>query len=135
MYNKKIYIRENGENKEIDDGRNIRDILLTNKFYPEQINVLEDVLNSIRNSSYGIGEFDFIYICQLKKYLYERAKESYEQRNLLEAFLEIENMFAEIRSKNRDMFRSESEGVNDSLNKLELLIKKFIEEFKKVHNL
>ena len=65
MTNCKIYIRENGESKPIEDGSILKQIF-SQRFYPSDIKQLEYDLKKIKNCNYLPDEIDFMYLKELK---------------------------------------------------------------------
>lgn len=67
MTNCKVYIRENGESKPIEDGIILKQIF-SQRFYPSDIRSLENDLKSISKTEniYHLNLIDFMYLKELR---------------------------------------------------------------------
>lgn len=75
MVNCKVYTRENGESKPIEDGSILKE-KFSQRFYSSDIKQLEHNLEKIKNYNYRPDEIDFMYLKELKIFLEEHSKEN-----------------------------------------------------------
>jgi len=140
MTNCKIYIRENGESKPIEDGSILKQIF-SQRFYPSDIKQLEYDLKKIKNCNYLPDEIDFMYLKELKFFLEEQSKESIlsDYEDLLSKFKSIVEKIEKIK-RNQSLGNLEGKSISllddNNIRKLqdELsgLIDDFINQYKKV---
>lgn len=140
MTNCKIYIRENGESKPIEDGIILKQIF-SQRFYPYDIKQLEYDLEKIKNCSYLPDEIDFMYLKELKMFLEEQSKESIlsDYEDLLSKFKSIVEKIEKIK-RNQSLGNLEGKSISllddNNIRKLqdELsgLIDDFINQYQKV---
>lgn len=87
MTNCKIYIRENGESKPLEDGSRLKEIF-SQRFYPSDIRGLENDLKNILESEnlYHPDLIDFMYLKELRVFLIKQFEEynSSEYRALID---------------------------------------------------
>lgn len=140
MTNCKIYIRENGESKPIEDGSILKQIF-SQRFYPSDIKQLEYDLKKIKNCNYLPDEIDFMYLKELKIFLEEQSKESIlsDYEDLLSKFKSIVEKIEKIK-RNQSLGNLEGKSISllddNNIRKLqdELsgLIDDFINQYQKV---
>lgn len=104
IVNCKVYIRENGESKPIENGIILKQII-SQRFYPTDIKQLEYDLKKIKNCSYLPDEIDFMYLKELKMFLEEQSKES-----ILSDYGDLISKFRLIVKKIEKLKRSQSLG-------------------------
>ena len=140
MTNYKIYIRENGESKPIEDGSMVKKIF-SQRFYPSDIKQLEHDLEKIKNYNHRPDEIDFMYLKELKIFLEEQSKESilsgYE--NLLTKFNLIVKKIEELRRKKllgnlegKSISLLDDNNIRKLQDELSGLIDDFINQYRKV---
>lgn len=140
MTNCKIYIRENGESKPIEDGSILKQIF-SQRFYPSDIKQLEYDLKKIKNCNYLPDEIDFMYLKELKIFLEEQSKESIlsDYEDLLSKFKPIVEKIEKIK-RNQSLGNLEGKSISllddNNIRKLqdELsgLIDDFVNQYQKV---
>lgn len=138
----KIYQRSNGESIPINDGRDIREKFLINKFDPKNIQNLEKDFEKLNNVRFNPDHIDVLYLKSLKEYLEERSIGRNPEFTALSCSLtEIANLYETIkRQQARGNISGESISVLDSSSVLENLsllsgkIKMFLTKYKEVHN-
>lgn len=140
MTNCKIYIRENGESKPIEDGSILKQIF-SQRFYPSDIKQLEYDLKKIKNCNYLQDEIDFMYLKELKIFLEEQSKESIlsDYEDLLSKFKSIVEKIEKIK-RNQSLGNLEGKSISllddNNIRKLqdELsgLIDDFLNQYQKV---
>lgn len=140
MTNCKIYIRENGESKPIEDGSMVKKIF-SQRFYPSDIKQLKHDLEKIKNYNHRPDEIDFMYLKELKIFLEEQSKESilsgYE--NLLTKFNLIVKIIEELRRKKllgnlegKSISLLDDNNIRKLQDELSELIDDFINQYRKV---
>lgn len=142
-----IYIRQNGESKQISSGIEIRRQFFTAKFYPEHIDQLELELENIRDYEYKGSELDIIYIRYLGAYLNELKKNSKEETKavidtLILQFHAMADIIAEV-NRSRAVIHSatgipplsNSSDLKSKYEKLKEIVGDFITKFKGFHNI
>ncbi len=140
MLNCKIYIRENGESKPIEDGSILKQIF-SQRFYPSDIRSLENELKNILESEnlYHPDLIDFMYLKELRVFLIQRFEESNSSKyiDLINKLHLISEKIEEFSKKPligilKDMpigiFKEERNIKKD----LEILINNFIYDYQKV---
>jgi len=140
MTNCKIYIRENGESKPIEDGIILKQIF-SQRFYPSDIRSLENDLKSISKTEniYHPDLIDFMYLKELRVFLIQRFEESNssEYINLIYKLHLISEKIEEFHKKPLDR-NSEGSSISildeekDIKYDLETLIIDFINQYQKV---
>ncbi len=140
MTNCKIYIRENGESKPIEDGIILKQIF-SQRFYPSDIRSLENDLKSISKTEniYHPDLIDFMYLKELRVFLIQRFEESNssEYINLIYKLHLISEKIEEFNKKPLDR-NSEGSSISildeekDIKDDLKTLIIDFINQYQKV---
>ena len=140
MTNCKIYLRENGESKPIEDGIILKQIF-SQRFYPSDIRSLENDLKSISKTEniYHPDLIDFMYLKELRVFLIQRFEESNssEYINLIYKLHLISEKIEEFNKKPLDR-NSEGSSISildeekDIKDDLETLIIDFINQYQKV---
>lgn len=140
MTNCKIYIRENGESKPLEDGSRLKKIF-SQRFYPSDIRQLEDDLKKIKDYKYRPDEIDFMCLKELKIFLEEQSKETIlsDYEDLLSKFRLIAEKIEQLKL-NQSLGNLEGKSISllddDNMKKLQdelsELIDDFINQYRKV---
>ena len=140
MTNCKIYIRENGESKPIEDGIILKQIF-SQRFYPSDIRSLENDLKSISKTEniYHPDLIDFMYLKELRVFLIQRFEES-NSSEYIDLIYKLHLISEKIEEFNKKPLDRNSEGSSISIldeekdikDDLETLIIDFINQYQKV---
>jgi len=139
MTNCKIYIRENGESKPIEDGIILKQIF-SQRFYPSDIRSLENDLKSISKTEniYHPDLIDFMYLKELRVFLIQRFEES-NSSEYIDLIYKLHLISEKIEEFNKEPLDRNSEGSSISIldeeknikDDLETLIIDFINQYQK----
>ena len=140
MTNCKIYIRENGESKPIEDGIILKQIF-SQRFYPSDIRSLENDLKSISKTEniYHPDLIDFMYLKELRVFLIQRFEVS-NSSEYIDLIYKLHLISEKIEEFNKKPLDRNSEGSSISIldeekdikDDLETLIIDFINQYQKV---
>lgn len=139
MTNCKIYIRENGESKPIENGIILKQIF-SQRFYPSDIRSLENDLKSISKTEniYHPDLIDFMYLKELRVFLIQRFEES-NSSEYIDLIYKLHLISEKIEEFNKEPLDRNSEGSSISIldeeknikDDLETLIIDFINQYQK----
>jgi len=142
MFKERIYLRENGECKAIDDGHILRKLFLIERFHPEHIRQLEIELEKIERCRFNPDEIDVMYLKELKSYLEEKSRQIRQFGELVEEFRNIVNLYEKIKKelsigivKGENISSLNGDDIIKWYEQLSVEVPKFIKKFKELHQL
>ncbi len=142
MTSERIFIREHGETKALDDGRDVQKLFAV-KFNRYNIKELEYDLEEIKECRFTPDEIDVIYLKQLKHYLENQIKKRIPGFHSLDSKLDrIMQLYEEIKKEMSEGYRTNQ--ASNVLNSEKLMkkegllgssVKEFLKEYKNLHNI
>jgi len=101
LVDSKIYIRTNGENRPIEDGRDVRSKFIVHDFNPEDIELLEKEMKNFYKVKYCRNGINYIYMKKIKEFLRREVDQK------------LSDKFNEIFKKHTKLCTSESRSISD----------------------
>lgn len=142
MANERIYVREQGESKALTSGDDVRRLFLNDQFFPEYIAQMDLEMTMLGRRDFQLGLESVIYLRGVKGYLYGRYTELRSDsfklllddfERLMRGFNELERLRAKERSAVVTAPLEDSEQMIARCTELRTAVQKFINDFKRVH--